>query len=375
MYDNPAGLIFGSAFMWLMTVLCVSLRFSNKIRERQRLTASDWLVLAGWIFGTGLTVLEIYGVAVKSLGYRIGATLIDPTSVTGQLNKARHVGIHSTHSIIDYLGDASMFGAYSNLPPKIQLGFLLIGVAALGLIKLSICFLYWQIFAQVALRRFLIVWMVVITTWALAFIMAGLLECGSHLTAIFGTPAEYLEHCGSAAPSGYAMVGSDIATDFVTLIIPIPVILRLNMNTHRKLLTLAAFLIGALSVGASIAKGYVYIRSSLGQYSEDGLLILTAISIWNLAEVQIGIIAACGPLLRPIIVRAFTYTSQLASKWQSTSKIASSKESYELPRFVKMPDSEVQLAFDAGSFSNTPSERTRVERFEDARSQRPGSSV
>lgn len=31
------------------------------------------------------------GVAIKSLGYKIGATLLDPKSVTGQLNKAKHV--------------------------------------------------------------------------------------------------------------------------------------------------------------------------------------------------------------------------------------------------------------------------------------------
>jgi hypothetical protein len=33
------------------------------------------------------------GVAIKSLGYKIGATLLDPKSITGQLNKAKHVSI------------------------------------------------------------------------------------------------------------------------------------------------------------------------------------------------------------------------------------------------------------------------------------------
>jgi hypothetical protein len=111
---------------------------------------------------------------------------------------------------------------------------------------LSVCFLYWHLFAQVILRRFLILWMVVIVVWATSFILAGLLECGSHLWAVFGTPTEYLKYCGSAVPSGYALVGSDIATDFITLIIPIPVVLRLHMSTRQKVLALTAFLIGAL---------------------------------------------------------------------------------------------------------------------------------
>lgn len=64
--------------------------------------------------------------------------------------------------------------------------------------------------------------------------------------AVFGTPTEYLEHCGSAIRSGYAMVGTDIATEFITLIIPIPVILGLHMDKRKKMLTLLVFLIGAV---------------------------------------------------------------------------------------------------------------------------------
>ncbi|ORY56971.1 uncharacterized protein BCR38DRAFT_528345 [Pseudomassariella vexata] len=349
MYENPTGLIAGSVVMWCITVFCVGLRFGNKIRERQSFLASDWLILAGWVFGTGLTVLEIYGVAIKSLGYRIGATLADPASVTGQLNKARHI----------------------------QLAFFLMGVTALGLIKLSISCFYWQLFAKVTLRRFLIIWMVIVGVWATAFVMAGLLECGSHLTAVFGTPTEYLKHCGSAVPSGYAMVGSDIATDFITLIIPIPVILRLKMNMRRKLLTLMVFLIGSLSVGASIAKGYIYIRSSMGVYSEDGLLILTGISIWNLAEVEIAIVAACGPMLWSILAPTFSHLASLiGSKWHSRSKINNSKETHELPRFVKMSESQVKLPVGARGVSEGSGERDMMDQYElDSRYERSSIGV
>lgn len=131
---------------------------------------------------------------------------------------------------------------------QIQLAFLLLGVTGIDLVKLSVCLLYWQLFAQghTLLRRFLIVWMTFIALWGTSFVLAGLLECGSHLTAVFGTPTEYLEHCGSAVPSGYAMIATDIATDLITLLIPIPIILGLHMDNRRKMLTLLVFLIGAL---------------------------------------------------------------------------------------------------------------------------------
>lgn len=127
---------------------------------------------------------------------------------------------------------------------------MLLGVTGIDLVKLSVCFLYWQLFAQAhtTLRRFLVFWMAVIVVWGTSFVLAGLLECGSHLTAVFGTPTEYLDHCGSAVPSGYAMVATDIATDLITLLIPIPIVLGLHMDKRRKMLTLLAFLIGALLV-------------------------------------------------------------------------------------------------------------------------------
>ncbi|KAL2272311.1 hypothetical protein FJTKL_06956 [Diaporthe vaccinii] len=341
MYDNPGGLISGSVIMWIMTVLCVGLRFGHKLRDHQRFFASDWLILAAWLFGTGLTVLEIYGIAIKSLGYRIGAAILEPTAVTGQLNKAKHI----------------------------QLAFLLLGITGIGLVKLSVCFLYWQLFAKAhtGLRRFLVVWITLIAVWGTSFVLAGLLECGSHLTAVFGAPTEYLKHCGSAIPSGYAMVGTDIATEFITLAIPIPVVLGLHMDKRKKMLTLLVFLIGALSVASSIAKGYIYIRSSLGLYTEDALLILTGISIWNLAEVQIGIMAACGPLLRPVLVRAFSpLTTLIASKWRSSSNVARrSKESQGLPSYTETPESEVDLANKgATSVSKASTERSAGENFE-----------
>ncbi|KAF2193131.1 hypothetical protein K469DRAFT_693184 [Zopfia rhizophila CBS 207.26] len=337
-YDNPAGLIAGTVIMELFAATCIGLRFYSRRWKRCPILVTDWLILVAFVFGTGLTVMEIYGVAVKALGHPLNATIEDPRAVNGRLNKAKHL----------------------------ELAYLLIGVFTLGLIKLSVCFLYWHLFAKVVFRRFLMVWIIVIIGWMTSFVLAGLLECGSHLKSIFGTPAAYLHHCGSAIPSGWAMVGSDIATDFITLIIPIPVIWSLQLPTNRKILVLLSFLIGALSVGASVAKGYIYITATLGRYTEDAILILTGLSIWNLAEVQVGIIAACGPTLRPILSHILPTDSILSlmgskrstvgncnhSQAHVTSAIklhqpqlpTSTKQSDgELPSFVKMPESEEQL--------------------------------
>jgi hypothetical protein len=145
---------------------------------------------------------------------------------------------------------------------QIELAFLLLGVLALSLIKTSVCVLFWHLFAKVKFRRFLIVWIVVLIAWRVSFIIAGLLECGTHLKALFGTPDGYLHHCGSAIPDGWAYVGSDVATDFITLVIPLPIVSRpsfmlqcnymiiqvfsLQLSLSRKLLVAATFMVGGL---------------------------------------------------------------------------------------------------------------------------------
>jgi hypothetical protein len=129
---------------------------------------------------------------------------------------------------------------------KLELSYNMMGITALGFIKQSVCFFYWHVFAKVMFRRFLLVWIVIIIVWTASSVLSRFLECGSHLMAVFGGPKEYQDHCRSAIPAGYAMVTSDVATDLITLLIPIPVIVKLQMSTRTKLLTLLTFMIGTL---------------------------------------------------------------------------------------------------------------------------------
>lgn len=112
--------------------------------------------------------------------------------------------------------------------------------------KLSVCFLYWHLFARVVFRRFLAVWIAIVALWTVGFLITGFFQCGTHLTAVLGTAEDYFTHCQAAVPAGYAMMGSDVLTDFITLVIPIPVIMSLGQDRRTKVLTLMVFMIGSL---------------------------------------------------------------------------------------------------------------------------------
>lgn len=82
---------------------------------------------------------------------------------------------------------------------------------------------------------------------------------------------------------------------------------------------------------------------------------MTGLSVWNLMEVQIGIIAACGPTLRQVLARAIRPTTSSiksllsrlgagtgSSSGQSNHGTDSENRQYynkdELPSFVKIPE-------------------------------------
>jgi hypothetical protein len=110
------------------------------------------------------------------------------------------------------------------LVQHMEYSFVLVGVFAIGLIKLSVCLLYWHIFSLVKFRRLLIVWTIVIIAWTITFVGGELLECGVHPLKVFGTRKDVEKYCPALHRIGYALVGSDIATDLITLIIPIPLV-------------------------------------------------------------------------------------------------------------------------------------------------------
>lgn len=100
--------------------------------------------------------------------------------------------------------------------------FFPIGIIGLGLIKTSVSLLYLNLFsADLAFRRAILVWTAIIIAWTVTFFLCVFLECKGRL--VFD-PKDYVKYCGAANRIGWAYVGSDIVTDLVTLIFPIPIV-------------------------------------------------------------------------------------------------------------------------------------------------------
>ena len=107
----------------------------------------------------------------------------------------------------------------------------MLGILAIGLIKISVSFLYQHIFDKRSFRIVINVWIVILSLWVVAFLLATLLQCGKVRYLISKSPQDEVDHCGSAIPAGYGMVGSDVATDLITLVLPIPMVRLAGSST------------------------------------------------------------------------------------------------------------------------------------------------
>ncbi|KAK6854117.1 Satratoxin biosynthesis SC1 cluster protein 4 [Apiospora arundinis] len=93
-----------------------------------------------------------------------------------------------------------------------------------------------------------------------------------------------------------ASVGN-IVTDFVILLLPIPVVLQLNMGTAQKVACLGIFAVGSFACVVSI------LRLVLLPSATDVTYTAAVTASWTMAELTAGLICPCLMTLRPFLRR------------------------------------------------------------------------
>ncbi|KAI1123324.1 hypothetical protein F5Y10DRAFT_270188 [Nemania abortiva] len=115
--------------------------------------------------------------------------------------------------------------------------------------------------------------------------------------------------------------------DLAMLILPLPVVWKLQLETRRKIALSGVFLVGSIGAIASIIRFALFIRyNALTDPTFTDVQLLS----WTVAEPGVIFISACLPVLRPLIVR---WASALG--WASTSN----SRSFELQQGSSGPPS------------------------------------
>ncbi|KAL4914977.1 hypothetical protein BDW62DRAFT_133980 [Aspergillus aurantiobrunneus] len=176
--------------------------------------------------------------------------------------------------------------------------YVLIYVWAIPLIKLSIIYFYRRIFGMTRMM------------WLCAFLTIGyFISCTVAFSVCCRPPSyywtQYTEpdggHClFDLYPFYLGNASANVFTDLLILVVPIPLVWKLQMKRVQKVLISGIFLLGSFVCIASLIRIYsmVPLKNDL-----DVTWIMGDVYLWSSVEPCIGILCACLPTLQPLIRR------------------------------------------------------------------------
>ncbi|KAK0113334.1 hypothetical protein ONS95_013590 [Cadophora gregata] len=136
--------------------------------------------------------------------------------------------------------------------------------------------------------------------------------------------------CWSAQTSrglGYMNVVLTIITDLTLALIPIPMLWNVQINSKVKI-----SIIGIMSLGLFASAAAIVRATALSNYGKTGdfLRDSTDLTIWGATEVNVGIIAACLPCLKPVFKKILESSSWYTSNNRSTGYGAKQNSSHKM---------------------------------------------
>ncbi|KAL6718754.1 hypothetical protein ACLMJK_002988 [Lecanora helva] len=169
--------------------------------------------------------------------------------------------------------------------------------------KCSILLFYLRIFGRTNIRISLVILALIIAGWTIVVIAATIFQCnpvqGFWDKSINPTCSVnvYAFFIGNAVPN--------IVTDWALLLLPIPYIWRLHQSKAQKIALSGVFGLGGFICIISIVRLYIMVTQLFHTTSMDVTWIFIGSSTWTAVEVNIGIVSACLPSLRPILTAIF----------------------------------------------------------------------
>ncbi|KAI0532350.1 hypothetical protein GGR58DRAFT_490582 [Xylaria digitata] len=277
-FQTPGHVIAAGIGLSVLDIISVLLRFAARKKQKQPLKADDWLLVPATLFTLGIGVAMVYGVSMRALAYPY---VLPPDSPEDAFSaKSEQISI-----------EGAIQWAYTLLLPL-----------ALGCTKLSFLLFYRRIFAVSRLGKtsiFLIGMAVLVFLWMWAFFFVFLFLCRLNFWALWTTARAILDHCLSDTGPNFALAITDVITDVVILVTPIPLIWRLNLTLGKKIGISAVFLFGSITFAASLTRLILTARILEVGYSPnaDPILLVTSFIYWGMVESGIAVFVACLPTL------------------------------------------------------------------------------
>ncbi|KAF4629084.1 hypothetical protein G7Y89_g9066 [Cudoniella acicularis] len=276
---TPASIIAVGAILPTIASIAVSLRFYVKIKRRTGIGHDDWLILFSLILTIGVGIMMIVGSAIHALG--------QPTPLGNGL---------------PFPGGPAHVKTWAlTFTFKTKYAIDIIQTFAFGAIKLSVLLFYRRIFRGKWFNIATWILMVMVVLWTVGFTAVFVFQCKLNLWAAWSTLGDMVQNCVPGIPTAEALTLTDILTDILILLVPIPCIWALKLSRSRKVAICAVFLMGFLVLAfGCIRQVIMWQRISGARTKSQGILIMSQWEYWTIIEMGMGIVAACLPSLRPL---------------------------------------------------------------------------
>ena len=102
----------------------------------------------------------------------------------------------------------------------------------------------------------------------------------------------------------FSNAGMNIATDLVLIVVPVPLLWGLQIPRRQKIILMGLFGVGSIAVVMSIIRLQALYQIAIAPESEQSVQGVM-IAIWSCVEINVAIMCASVPALKPLVVRFF----------------------------------------------------------------------
>ncbi|KAF4480946.1 Satratoxin biosynthesis SC1 cluster protein 4 [Colletotrichum fructicola Nara gc5] len=166
--------------------------------------------------------------------------------------------------------------------------------AALAGVKMTFLLQYWRLFAVQRMRKLLLGATILVGGWSMSQVLVEVLIC-IPMNAFWDKSVR--GSCIPNYPLWYINAAGNIATDLIVLVLPLPVISGLKLPTRQRYALGGIFCLGLFTCVISA------VRIQHLHQTADFTWENVQTAGWSIGEVCSGLICACLPTLRPLIVK------------------------------------------------------------------------
>jgi len=232
-------------------------------------------------------------------------------------------------------------------------------------VKMSILIFYLRLTgrAYLGIRRTIIGMMVFVSAYTVAYVIAVSIVCGP-VNAHWGSILHFAEVCPNRILYRNFFLGVSsihVITDFIVLLLPIPMVWRLQVPLSRKFSLAALFGLGFVACIASIMR-LANIPGVMSNFDLSWSAVMVV--LWGQLEVAATIIAASAPGIRPLFNRSFRKLRSNGGVAFIRSIVPGSSKNCQ-PTDITAPDQRVENDLEQGiglkSLSGASLSRTSLE--------------